>query len=316
MPVQEILLLRHGHRLGWTFNVDTETYTSTHPYPSGLPADPPLASHGVRQSHETAAHLSELLQAQIKEDGLVIYSSLFYRCLETLRPSIEAFQRLGWEGKVRGERGVGEWFGSASFEQPGPGQWPFLRDRFFPWLEGRESRIVPSRYGESVDRLHNRFAMALETIIADVEKEYEEKGRGGEDVTVLICGHAAGIIASGRVLTGRMPRDIAEEDFKCFTCGLSRFFKRDEKKKIPSPADGDTTQATGDWRVNGGVAGGWDCVLNSDCEHLTQGEERGWHFFGDESFDSYGPSQDSAVEGIRKQKVEDTSEERSEGPKL
>ena len=29
------------------------------------------------------------------------------------------------------------------------------------------------------------------------------------------------------------------------------------------------------WRA-GGVAGGWDCLLNGDCNHLEGGEERGW----------------------------------------
>lgn len=37
------------------------------------------------------------------------------------------------------------------------------------------------------------------------------------------------------------------------------------------------------------MTGGWDCILNSWCGHLSGGEERGWHFHGDESFDSYGP---------------------------
>lgn len=31
-----------------------------------------------------------------------------------------------------------------------------------------------------------------------------------------------------------------------------------------------------DWRAGKGVAGGWDCVINSDCSHLEGGEERGW----------------------------------------
>ena len=32
-----------------------------------------------------------------------------------------------------------------------------------------------------------------------------------------------------------------------------------------------------DWRAGvAGVAGGWDCVVNSDCGHLKGGEERGW----------------------------------------
>jgi transcription factor C subunit 7 len=314
MPVQEIILLRHGHRLAWTFNPQTGTYTSTHPFPTRLPADPPLASHGVRQSRETATYLSELLLPQIKDDRLVIYSSLFYRCLETLRPSVAAFQHLGWKGKVRGERGVGEWFGSAPFEQPTPGALDFLRDRFFPWLEERQSLVVPNNCGESIDGLHDRVSRVLKMIIKEVDREYERNGRGEEAVTVLICGHAAGVIASGRVLTGDMPNDYAKEDFKCFTCGLSRFASRG-KKPAQCP-DEEISQKEQSWRTDSKVAGGWDCFLNSGCEHLSQGEERGWHFNGDESFDSYGPPQGPSTEKKPEHQIEDKSEKNTSASKL
>ncbi len=314
MPVKEILLLRHGHRLAWTFNSQTQSYTSTHPFPTGLPADPPLASHGVRQSHETAAHLSKILLPQIKEDRLVIYCSLFYRCPETLRPSVEAFQELGWKGKVRGERGVGEWFGRAPFEQPVPGDLGFLRDRFFPWLEERESRVLPGSCGEMIDELHDRVARALELIVREVDMEYEENRRAGEEVTVLICGHAAPIIASGRVLTGRMPKDSSEEDFECFTCGLSRFIRRGKMTTDLSYAE--VAPEAKEWRTNGGVAGGWYCTMNSNCEHLSQGEERGWHFVGDESFDSYGPPRTFGGDNSDLKKIEDTNEDRADSAKL
>ena len=236
----------------------------------------------------------------------MIYSSLFYRCLETLRPSVEAFQKLGWKGKVRGETGVGEWFGSASFEQPAPGHWEVLRGRFFPWLEERESRILPNRYGESLAALHDRVARALEMIVSEVDKEYKEKGRGADDITLLICGHAAGIIASGRALTGRMPTDYTTEDFNCFTCGLSHF-----RRKVRKPAHlaGEDMALTPKNGMSDGVAGGWDCVLNSSCEHLSQGAERGWHFLGEELFDSYGPCRGSSREEKGMVGVEDTNEE-------
>jgi transcription factor C subunit 7 len=314
MPVQEILLLRHGHRLAWSFDPKTQSYISTHPFPTGLPADPPLASHGVRQSHETAAHLSKLLLPRIQEDRLRIYSSLFYRCLETLRPSIEAFRALGWKDKVRGERGVGEWFGAAPFEQPEPGDWKFLSNRFFPWLEERESKVVPGRCGESIALLHDRLAGALEMIVMEVDREYEESGRGMEDVTVLICGHAAGIIAGGRALTGKMPEDSGEEDFKCFTCGLSRFVRRE--KGTTHSSDSELTEEAQDWSKNGGVVGGWDCLLNSSCGHLSQGEERGWHFVGEETFDSYGPPRTCDGQNGDTEKIEDTNEEKADGSKL
>lgn len=31
-----------------------------------------------------------------------------------------------------------------------------------------------------------------------------------------------------------------------------------------------------DWKGGKGVAGGWDCVINGNCNHLDGGEERGW----------------------------------------
>jgi transcription factor C subunit 7 len=282
MPVTTILLLRHGHRLAWSLDPTTGKYSSSHPYPTKLPADPPLAAYGVRQAEEVGAHLEGLLGQVAKEGRLRIYSSLFYRCLETLRASVENLRRVVEEHEektgtkqkellVRGERGVGEWFGKAWFKQPAPASAKRLKSEFFDWVdEDYESLVVPSEWGERIDELHDRIRRALEAVVGDVDREFEEMGRGGEDVTLLICGHAAQIIASGRALTGQMPEDLDEDDFQCYTCGISKFVRRKERS------------------AGEGVAGGWDCVLNSDCEHLSSGAERGWHFHGDESFDSYG----------------------------
>jgi len=320
MPVTEILLLRHGHRLAWILDPTTGKYTSTHPYPTGLPADPPLASHGVRQAQETGQFFCKTLIGFAKQDRLRIYSSLFYRCLETLRPTMETFgESLGFEAssqdklmptlKVRGERGIGEWFGHAWFVQPKPAEPARLRQQYFPWLdEHYQSRIIPSEHGETIGELHERIAQALARIVQDVDREYAEAGRGEEEVILLLSGHAAPIIASGRALTGQMPDDYDEEDFKCYTCGISRFVRR---KVVVSP----DAYYDAEWKSNGGVAGGWDCILNSDCSHLSQGEERGWHFHGDESFDSYGPAlqmgprvSDGSTRRLRPRTVEDTNE--------
>ncbi|EXJ91491.1 hypothetical protein A1O3_00039 [Capronia epimyces CBS 606.96] len=291
MPVTEILLLRHGHRLAWTLNPVTGEYGSNHPYPTGLPADPPLASHGVQQARETAKHLGNVLADVARSDRLRIYSSLFYRCLETLRPTAETLLEISPPDslarerlKVRGERGIGEWFGRAWFVQPKPAEPSRLRKEFFHWLDDLyHSRVIPPEHGERIEPLHDRVARALAQIVQDVDEEYVNAGRGDEEVTLLLCGHAAQIIASGRALTGQVPDDLDEEDFKCFTCGLSKFVRRQ------GPVAGEPYYDD-DWRNSGGVAGGWDCILNSDCSHLSQGEERGWHFHGDESFDSYEAS--------------------------
>ena len=323
MPVTTILLLRHGHRIAWTLDPTTGRYTSNHPYPTKLPADPPLASHGVRQAQETAVYLATLLRDEVRQDRLRIYSSLFYRCLETLKPTMEKLRELERQSpaqslQVRGERGLGEWFGKAWFGQPTPADPKTLKRKYFPWLdEDYESRVLPGRFGERIPELHDRIAKALERVVGDVDEEFLAVGRGEEDVTILICGHAAQIVCSGRALTGVMPDNPDEEDFKCYTCGLSRFVRRN--KKVVSSRNGVDLTGRGNWKTNGGIAGGWDCVENSDCSHLSQGEERGWHFHGDESFDSYGPaskmgsitSDGSLVKGM-----EETNKYAQPGPKL
>ncbi len=286
MPVNEIILLRHGHRIAWTLDPTTGKYTANHPYPTKLPADPPLASHGVDQAVETATYLAEQLGELARQDRLRVYSSLFYRCLQTLKPTVDKLRSsVAPNLQVRGERGCGEWFGHAWFEQPVPATAERLKKEFFPFIDARyQSKVVPDRHGERVEELHDRIARAFTRVIQDVDQEYQSVGRGSEDVTLLICGHAAQIICSGRVLTGEMPDNIDEEDFRCFTCGISKF-----RRRARDPAYDEN-----DWRGKG-VTGGWDCILNSWCGHLSGGEERGWHFHGDESFDSYSPEMGQAL---------------------
>lgn len=293
MPVSTIILLRHGHRLAWTLDPSTGTYSSTHPYPTRLPADPPLASHGVRQAEETGAYLSKQLLPAAREGRLRLYSSLFYRCLQTLAPTVEGLREgleveekgRGDSVRVRGERGFGEWFGKAWFEQPVPLDAAGLKEGWYSWLdEGYESLVVPERKGEKILELHERIRRAWDRVVEDLDREEPER-----DVVLLVCGHAAQIIASGRALTGKLPEDLDEDDFQCYTCGLTRFERR---------------SGSGD-----GVGGGFECVVNSDCGHLSQGEERGWRFNGDESFDSYAACQGKPVQ-------EHGGSRESEGAKL
>ena len=92
------------------------------------------------------------------------------------------------------------------------------------------------------------------------------------------------MIAIGRTLTGRMPEDSAEDDFKCFTCSLSKFVRRqkenvvlngDDTKEKWNRASPDDIPDVG-WKDGKGVKGGWNCELNGDCSFLRGGEERGW----------------------------------------
>lgn len=191
-----------------------------------------------------------------------------------------------------------DWFGSSDFfEHPSA---PTLADLYphFPTIfpspsqatSSRQHCITPPRSGESIAQLHDRLAVALEGIIAEVDAECAAYEAGKDDdsrnssKSLLICSHAAPIIAIGRALTGAMPEDTSVEDFRPFTAGLSLFVRRrpgDSKGVIHGQAR--QTGHVPSWRGRG-VSGGWDCVRNGDCSFLSQGEERGWHFNGEEDF--------------------------------
>lgn len=162
--------------------------------------------------------------------------------------------------------------------------------------------LLPSTRGETIAQLHNRVATALQSLITDLDAEiaaYEATQPQHEQKTskaVLICSHAAPLIAMGRVLTGRMPDDSAEEDFNVFTAGLSTFLRRTPATASTSPVVSTTSGPTRtveellapgtkalrpevrvpDWEGGNGVAGGWDCVGNGDCRFLSGGAQRGW----------------------------------------
>ncbi|KAE8399179.1 histidine phosphatase superfamily [Aspergillus pseudonomiae] len=356
MPLDTIYLTRHGHRLNWTIDYKTGEYKSQFPTPTGNPADPTLTSHGVRQSLELAEHL---VSPEFSPKPFRIYSSPFYRCLQTIQPSVEALKERhnsapssetgidrNADLDVRIENGVGEWFGPTSFFDHPSAPSPATLKTHFPTLlasnpeANYNPHLAPSTRGETIAQLHDRVATALAGIIADVDAEINalEASQPPSERTskaILICAHAAPLIAMGRVLTGNMPEDADEEDFNVFTAGLSTFVRRG---MTPSAGDSSAEQrelALGTrvirpgtvvpvWRGGKGVSGGWDCVLNGDCSFLSAGAERGWgsightntishsrHFNGEESFDT-GPMAPSSALPTSSQ---DTSAERT-GTKL
>lgn len=87
---RESRLTHPQHRLNWTIDLRTGTYKSQFPTPTGNPADPALTSHGVRQSHELAAHIAG---PDFHPKPFRVYSSPFYRCLQTIQPSVEELKR-------------------------------------------------------------------------------------------------------------------------------------------------------------------------------------------------------------------------------
>ncbi|KAJ6121000.1 Histidine phosphatase superfamily clade-1, partial [Penicillium sp. IBT 18751x] len=319
MPLDTIYLTRHGHRLNWTIDLRTGTYKSQFPTPTGNPADPALTSHGVRQSYELAEHIAG---SDFHPKPFRIYSSPFYRCLQTIQPSVEELKRKQQHNfsngrgsidpasdfDVRLENGLGEWFGPTTFFEHPSHPSPSIMRGHFPTLiadfpeRKYTSLLMPSSRGETIAELHNRVATALEGIIEDVDAEItaleaDLKPEQRTSKSILICAHAAPLIAMGRALTGLMPEDTSIEDFHVFTAGLSTFQRRGTVKS-PSQGSAQSLLAKGtklfraksvpEWEGGRGVGGGWDCVSNGDCSFLSGGAERGWHFSGEEGFDT-GP---------------------------
>ena len=144
---------------------------------------------------------------------------------------------------------------------------------FSSWCGSYRSSSGPPGNGESIDQLHDRCARTLANIIRRVDEQERH-----EDVSLLICTHAAPLIAMGRVLTGYMPEDTAEQDFKTFTCGILLFERRSSGRNqgVIDNSITDGRSPPVDWKDGKGLEGGWDCVLNGDCRHLTGGQERAW----------------------------------------
>lgn len=199
------------------------------------------------------------------------YSSPFYRCIQTIDPTLELLEQQGKSGqKIRGDNGIGEWYGTARFDHPSPAT-PDLLNSLFPRYDTQyQPTIVPSVNGESIADLHDRIAYALHKIIERSDREGVK--------AIIICSHAASILAIGRALTGRMPDDIEEQDFKPFTCGLSKFSRKslDAHRDVKEWKEGDDIPRIA-WKNGAGVGGGWNCELNGDCSFLSGGEERGWY---------------------------------------
>jgi transcription factor C subunit 7 len=174
--------------------------------------------------------------------------------------------------KIRGENGVGEWYGMARFDHPSPAEPAVLKKLFERYDEQYRPFIKPSVCGESIDELHDRTAYALHKIIEKSDREGVK--------AILICTHAATLIAIGRALTGRMPEDSSDEDFRPFTCGLTRFVRKANKENagfsVEEWAGPETPIPKVSWRGGRGVGGSWEMRESGDCSFLSGGEERGW----------------------------------------
>lgn len=232
--LETIYVARHGYRLNWV----TQTWKSE----TGLPRDPPLAAFGHTQAQELADYFLSLPEDQ---RPTAIFSSPYYRCLQTTKPVSNALNV-----PIYAEHGLAEWYSPV---QPGSGLHP--RPASANTLQGYFSEIDPSwssiwyssRKGEDVEQCHDRTEGFLSALIPEVERRF-----GNKHKCILLVSHAATIIALNRALAG--DRSIS---MRIGCCSISEF-----KRK-----------AVGAKPLNG-----WQMTRMGDGSHLKEGSTRDWGF--------------------------------------
>lgn len=161
-----IYITRHGFRSNWA-------NTKWSPSPTNIDADPALSAHGVDQAKELAAHLK-----QIQPQPERIYSSPFYRCVQTINDTADALNQ-----PIYVDNGIGEWYGVTRATHPSPATVPLLRTFFSRIDQDYQPSVVPSTKGETMADIHQRVQIAVDLIIKDAEKHGCK--------AIILCTHAA-----------------------------------------------------------------------------------------------------------------------------
>ncbi|KAF8528138.1 histidine phosphatase superfamily [Hysterangium stoloniferum] len=236
--IEKIYIARHGFRLNWVTNIWKS--------PTGTARDPPISAYGEKQAQELAEHIASL---PLDDRPTAIFSSPFYRCLQTALPVATAL-----DIPIYIENGVSEWFspiipGSGLHPIPPPAptlanSFPFLRIDPASW----SPTYIPSRKGETLIELHDRCRDFLEAFIPRVESL-----SGGKHKNILIVSHAATVIALVRALAGK-----PEMVMRVACCSLTTLERPRERE--------------------GKNVGVWKVGKLTDGVFLTNGLERDWGF--------------------------------------
>ncbi|KAJ3737197.1 histidine phosphatase superfamily [Lentinula guzmanii] len=226
--IETIFIARHGFRLNWI--------TTVWESPTGMPRDPPLTAFGVAQARELADYFLSLEEDQ---RPTLIFSSPYYRCLQTSKPSAQV---LGLPIYV--EHGLSEWYSpvvAGTGLHPRPASASTLKEYFSEIdPDGWSSIYYPTRKGEDVDQLQDRAHSVLSNLISEVESGFPNHKR------VLLVSHAATVIALARDLAGdpQLPLRVG-------CCTLTEFSRKKADLK-------------------------WEAKKLAEAEFLTGGVQRDW----------------------------------------
>jgi len=239
--IEKIYLARHGFRLNWI--------SSSWQSPTGLPRDPPLTAYGLTQAEELCQYF---LSFPENERPTAIFSSPYYRCLQTSQPLAKA---LGIPIYV--EHGIGEWYSPVvpgTGLHPRPGPTASLQALVAEIDPGWETLFYPSRKGETLAELHARIDVFVRAFgVALPQRLPKEQMR-----RLLMVSHAATTIALVRSLMGER-----EMYMKVGCCSLTELEKREGLERDRSEKE---------------VIGVWKPISVASGDHLKGGSSREWGF--------------------------------------
>jgi len=199
-----------------------------------------LAEFGEAQAQEVADYFLTLPH---QERPTAIFSSPYYRCIQTSKPIAKALDL-----PIFIEHGISEWYFPVV---PGTGIHPrpssaTTLKALVPQIDEAWSSVwYPSRKGEDVDEIHHRTAGFLEAFIPEVERQMPTMHS-----RILMVGHAATVITLTRMLLGEaLPLTVG-------CCTLT------ELRRKP----------------NTRILGGWTKKVLASGDHLSKGIQRAWGF--------------------------------------
>jgi len=232
--IEKIYIARHGFRQGWLdeswFDINNKT---------GIPKDDPLADYGEAQSLELARHISGL---PLEERPTAIFSSPYYRCLQTAKP---ISQGLGVPIYV--EHGLSEWRSTLLRTGLHPAHVPVSTVRtYFPEIDDLWVSVwYPSRNGENTEHLHNRMVGFTDVFLSEVEQRLPVE----KHARILFVSHAAPIVALARSLVG--DKDLP---FRPGCCSLTEIVPKDGGWAVAVLGGGaHLSETSKDWRPWGFV---------------------------------------------------------------
>lgn len=212
----------------------------------------PLAEHGIKQAKELAHYI-----ASIDNQPELLFSSPFFRCLQTSQPIADMLDL-----PIYLEKGIGEWYKPDREIIPEPASFEILSNFFLGKLQQDwHSDIIPSNKGETEEEIFLRCKKFWPVFIKKVESKFPDVE------TILLVTHAATKISLGMTLLGfNNCREFIDDEGSIIRSGVCSL---DKYERLENELLGEDTSFH---------ERHWIMTMNGNTEFLIDGEEMHWDF--------------------------------------